>query len=392
MHQKANTNRLSTLSAGFTLLAAFSICACGSEDTIDSQEGAASEKKVLSGTFGKGWAKLALAQDLGLGLKSNGKLFSWGSGRRLVVNHGEPSWFETGRLGLGNQIEAQSPTEILPGSKWVDVAASTDVACAIQESGALYCWGANPANALGLTGPEALTPIVATPSQVGSEVDWATVSLSSTQRCGLKTDGTAVCSKLDANAPQDIGSDFVQLDAGVSASCGVNTAGELRCWGSSHSGILGSLPVPGGADIVADSPVTIGTDTDWLRVSVDENLACALKTDASLWCWGSNDYAGLGQPGNQGVKGSPIPLQVQPGTTYQDVLVSGNTHCAVRTDGTRWCADFFAQTLHLIEKFGAVPADVDLFLPFRSPGKNWRTVNGIKKSGYAVVKLTWLTP
>ena len=38
----------------------------------------------------------------------------------------------------------------------------------------------------------------------------------------------------------------------------------------------------------------IGTDTDWQSVSATSDFACGIKTDNSMWCWGSPSQGELG--------------------------------------------------------------------------------------------------
>jgi alpha-tubulin suppressor-like RCC1 family protein len=70
-------------------------------------------------------------------------------------------------------------------------------------------------------------------------------------------------------------------------------------------------------------------------VSIARNRVCAIKRDASLWCWGDNeeDFLGLGSSG-------PVPTPTRPPVFGNGVaqIVFGPFHaCARKTDGAIWC-------------------------------------------------------
>lgn len=68
----------------------------------------------------------------------------------------------------------------------------------------------------------------------------------------------------------------------------------------------------------------------YLRIALGRTHALALKTDGSLWGWGSNDS---GQLGGAAVSGDPA---VHLGDGYVSVAASDGYSVAVRQDGTLW--------------------------------------------------------
>ena len=67
--------------------------------------------------------------------------------------------------------------------------------------------------------------------------------------------------------------------------------GTLWAWGSNWYGQLGTT----GRYNRSDSPGSrIGTDNDWTAVAAGNCHTLALKSDGSLWAWGSNGYGQLG--------------------------------------------------------------------------------------------------
>jgi len=113
-------------------------------------------------------------------------------------------------------------------------------------------------------------------------------------------------------------------------SAGIKTDGTLWMWGSNTNGQLGD-----NTNTNRSSPVQeVTASTNWRAVACGKQVTGAIKTDGSLWMWGNNSYGMTGLGSASGNTVSPTQL----GTEYNWKQVSaGYLHVgAVRTDGTLW--------------------------------------------------------
>jgi alpha-tubulin suppressor-like RCC1 family protein len=155
----------------------------------------------------------------------------------------------------------------------------------------LYAWGLNSSGQLGLN---YISPnSTSSPVQIGTGTDWSIVSGGS-----------------------------------WSYSAAIKANGTLWSWGSNGFGELGHNDT-----IPKSSPVQIGADTNWAKLSVKQGYTMAIKTNGTLWAWGWSSQTGLGL--NQAANRSS-PTQVGSLTNWSSLSSGINSVFSIKTDGTLW--------------------------------------------------------
>ncbi len=91
----------------------------------------------------------------------------------------------------------------------------------------------------------------------------------------------------------------------------------------------------------------------WLEVSVGDRHACGVRTDGTLWCWGSSDTGATGHP-----ESSLVPRQVGAWDDWLSVAVGDYASCAVRKSGALYCWGANAEL-----EMGHADADVATYTP-----------------------------
>lgn len=102
-----------------------------------------------------------------------------------------------------------------------------------------------------------------------------------------------------------------------------NSDKSLWCWGNGRYGNLGLGPSPYYHQF---SPQRLDPGKEWLTVSGDGSMKCALAGDQTLWCWDG--------PYGQGSKDAPSKLYGD--TRWAAISVDAGV-CAIKTDGTLHC-------------------------------------------------------
>jgi len=159
----------------------------------------------------------------------------------------------------------------------------------------------------------------------------ARFGLGGDNRWGQLGDGTIITHR---STPVRIGTDnnWASVSSGGNHTIAIRTDGSLWAWGSNTQGQLGDGTM--GAVNYRNTPTRIGTDNNWAFVSAGFQHSVAIRTDGSLWVWGFNDQGQLGTGTTGGFL--PVPVQVQAGTAWASVA-AGNLHSvAIRTDGSLW--------------------------------------------------------
>ena len=249
-----------------------------------------------------------------------------------------------GELGDGSTTGSLTPVAVSGlGSGVVAVSAGLYHTCAITNSGALKCWGANYYGQLGDgTTIGRLTPVAVS----GLESGVAAVSAGYDHTCALTESGAAKC--WGANSVGQLGDgtttyrlapvDVSGLDSGVAAistgkfhTCALTGQGGVKCWGNvidSHSDDT--------ATINYLTPVDVsGLESGVLAISAGHDHTCALTYTGAIQCWGFNDAAQLGD-GNVFYKN--VPLKVGGLAGQMQAPAAGTYHtCALTGDGGVFC-------------------------------------------------------
>lgn len=111
-------------------------------------------------------------------------------------------------------------------------------------------------------------------------------------------------------------------------SVGIKTDGTLWAWGSNTSGQLGD-----GTTYAKLAPAQVGTSADWKSIYVGNRHTLAIKTNGTLWAWGNNAF---GQLGDGTLTGKTVPTQIGTATDWQSLGGGAEHSVGIKTDGTLW--------------------------------------------------------
>jgi alpha-tubulin suppressor-like RCC1 family protein len=127
------------------------------------------------------------------------------------------------------------------------------------------------------------------------------------------------------------GTNWFQISSGSDHSVGIKSDGTLWLWGSGGAGRLGDNTV-----LSKSSPIqTISAGTNWRKVSAGSRNTGGIKTDGTLWMWGQG---GFGQIGNGATSRSSPVQTISGGTNWKQISLSlsDDYTSAIKTDGTLW--------------------------------------------------------
>lgn len=133
------------------------------------------------------------------------------------------------------------------------------------------------------------------------------------------------------------GMNTLTIDAGLFASCIVNSAGVAKCWGAGTTGQIGdnNFTTPAGPVFVSAGSLS---GTAWTNITVGQTNSCGIRDNGSAWCWGQGSYGAIGNNSTAN-QGSPSVVNATgtTGTAWTDIDAGGFHICGIRNDGTGWC-------------------------------------------------------
>jgi alpha-tubulin suppressor-like RCC1 family protein len=276
------------------------------------------------------------------GIQSNGTLWSWGNN-------------SFHQLGDGTTTQRTSPGQVGSATNWAKVVCAGEngnggvygFCLGLRSDGTLWSWGSNVS---GATGQGTYSGDTNTPTQIGSSTDWTDIAAGCTGysassgmfSLAIKSNGTLWAwgnnqfyqlgdnTTTDQNTPIQIGAatTWGKVFASVTGTgFGIRTDGSLYSWGENTPS---GMTAQGSTTGQVHTPTQVGVSTGWLTIStgvvtsLGGGYALAIKTDDTMWAWGTNAFGGFGtgvatstaQPSPVNVGHFPIWKKASAGGAY----------------------------------------------------------------------------
>ena len=261
-----------------------------------------------------------------IGKTTNGFLWGWGyglAGQLLTTNETEPN-----------------PIQVGTSNDWNKVFNGVINTFVIKNNGTLWGCGSNQHGSLGVNSSnQNFTSF----QQITIATNWVKVAPSYFHTIALKADGTIwgwglnnnyqtgnTPASLNQPIPLQIGTDtdWVEIATGTNdTSYAIKSNGTIWGWGSNPTSII----VSGSGTTTVSTPTQVGTDTDWVKMSVGGQHILAQKQDGTPWSWGGGNALGVG--GTPSV--TNIPQQVTT-DTWKSFSTGTGTSFGIKSDGTLW--------------------------------------------------------
>jgi alpha-tubulin suppressor-like RCC1 family protein len=296
------------------------------------------------------WKTVSGGANHTVAIRSDGSLWAWGSN-------------EKGQLGNGTYLDGGLPQRIGNAADWKAIACGIYHTMALKTNGTLWAWGANDYKQLGvgLTANSVNHPV-----QIGTATDWKLVVSCNNHTVAVKNNNTSYTwgsynynigldhffPLPDIPMPTQFATvNWQSVSTGDATNLFVKPDGTL--WGNGRNANyeLGFTAAENHS-FVWETPIQIGTDTNWKSVESGNYFSTAMKTDGTLWTWGvlADAWPTF----------SITPKQVNTDTWI--TVAAGISHTlAIRSDGTLW-----AWGNNSFGQFG----DGSTILSRRSPGQS----------------------
>jgi len=263
------------------------------------------------------------------------KLWCWGNN-------------ENDQLGNSSITTAASSPRSIGSDVWQTVVTGDQHSCGIDETGALHCWGKNDSGQVG----NGSTLDQETPAAISANTDWSNVSLGTNHSCAIKDDKTLWCwgsntsfqlghSPENSRKPSLLSKtnedESIEAEAwrasssGNSHTCAIKDNASLWCWGGNTKGQIGQ----DNTTAFYSEPTAVAPDSKWLSISANGDHSCAIKDDNSLWCWGGNEAGQVGNNSTETVVKTPTLIAA--GSNWNKISLGTDHSCGIKADNNLWC-------------------------------------------------------
>jgi alpha-tubulin suppressor-like RCC1 family protein len=255
-----------------------------------------------------------------------------------------------GQIGDGLGGNRLGPATVAGLADVVEVGVGRSFSCARLSTGDVTCWGANTAGQLG---DNSMTPET-TPSTTvqGLTAQPLAIFVGASHACALLPGGTGMC--WGSNLYRQLGdgtttdhptaiamplANLVQIaPSGYSvtpfvggATCVLRTDKTVWCWGSNDFGQLGTGAT---SATPTSTPAKAANLTDAVELVAGRYHACARRANGAVACWGRNDFGQVGD-GTYSVRAAPVDVPLPRPAIH---LGAGGFHsCALLDDYSIRC-------------------------------------------------------
>ena len=282
------------------------------------------------------WRQVSASSSFTCGLDTSGAVWCWG-----INNWGQLGTGDKTNLSIPTKLTFPN-NEII---SQIDTGGT--ITCALSQAGNLYCWGSNASGQLG-TGDitDHHTPaLVRHPQNLQwASIDTSSrhtcaIDTSSQLWCwGANTSGQlGTGSTLTSRTPQQVYSTgiaaWLEVETGWAHTCGLANTGKAYCWGYNNNEQIGSST----AGMVNPSPIPVTGNLTFKDINAGNDYTCGIDHQEKLWCWGSNNFGKIGLGETVSVVDSPTAVIVKPELRWAALVGKDYHSCAIETQGSLWC-------------------------------------------------------
>ena len=260
-----------------------------------------------------------------MAIKSDGSLWVWGQNRY-------------GQLGNNTYEDSEIPIKIMDDV--MTISAGGHHSLALKKDGSLWGWGLNEQGQLGFK-PNEEEIKQKTPIKLMDNV--AAVSAGAYYTMIIKKDGSLWGSgggrtHNEGGASMGDGTfdahysfikimdNVIAVSSGTIHTAAIKNDGSLWTWGN-NGGKLGN-------GTYKKSAIPVKVMDDVIAVSAGESHTMAIKNDGSLWAWGQNYYGQIGDGTNGWDATRTVPVKIMDEVSV--VCVGAYHSLAIKTDGSLW--------------------------------------------------------
>ena len=263
---------------------------------------------------------------------------------------------EYGQLGDGTTDGSAVPiyVNVAANETPVEVTVGQVTACALMESGNIYCWGSGYYGKMGNGEPWSDDYVntemrqVLLPEGQGGQ----TVSISGGHICTILDNGDVYCwgrgnqgqlgygGTSNRNIPAKVNlpgqRSAIAISTGTYMTCAITTDGMGYCWGENDEGQLGN----GTTNSRRTTPVEVLFPSGYTPVSISagDDFSCALMDNRKVMCWGENNDGRLGQgPLATDDETTPVWVSMENSETAHFLDIGTKSACMILDSGETKC-------------------------------------------------------